>query len=126
MLLILLFSCQKEKKSPVIGAWQAVPVLSNGWSGSNIKMWSENYCCYVGEYKKDTSVFKIYGGGPYKLDGTHAQETIVYNDNKSTIGQTYKMIYELKGDTLYQFYPVDDNWKYDPKTCNIDKYVRIK
>lgn len=126
LILVICLSSSGQKKSPVIGVWKSTMIPTNGWSGSNIKMWTETYCTYVGEFRKDTMIYNVFGGGPYILNGTRCEETIEYNQNKNSIGHTYKMIYEIKGDTLYQYYPVNDNWEYDIKTCNIDKYVRIK
>jgi len=120
-------TCVQEKKSPVVGVWQGVNTSDpQGWKGSHIKMWTDTYCAYLGEYKKDTMIYTIYGGGPYTLEGTHAIETILYNQNKGAIGMKSKMLYIIKGDTLTQMYPADDNWKVDSAKCNIDKYVRIK
>jgi hypothetical protein len=129
-LLVLFFvviSCSNQKKSPIEGVWQGVNTGDmQGWSGSVIKMWTNTYCAYLGEFKKDTMVYNVYGGGPYTLEGTHAVETILYNQNKQAIGMKAKMLYIIKGDTLIQMYPADDNWKVDSAKCNIEKYVRIK
>lgn len=97
-----------------------------GWHGTVIKMWVDGYCSYLGEFRKDTAIYNIYGGGPYTLDGTHALETILLNQNKEAIGTKAKMLYIIKGDTLIQMYPADDNWNVDTTKCNIDKFVRVK
>lgn len=125
-LMLAVIACTQEKKSPIVGTWQGVVENTDGWTGSVIKMWTDNYCAYLGEFKKDTMVFSIYGGGPYTLEGTHSVETILYNTDKSTIGKTANMIIEIHGDTLIQKYPADDNWRIDTATCNTDVYVRIK
>jgi hypothetical protein len=125
-LVLAVIACSQEKKSPIVGTWQGVAETTDGWTGSHIKMWTENYCAYLGEYRKDTMVFTFYGGGPYTLEGTHSVETIVYNTDKNTIGKTANMIIEIHGDTLIQKYPADENWQIDSATCNTDIYVRIK
>ena len=126
MLVFVSCSLAPEKKSPVIGVWKSTPPEYHGWKGSTVKIWTATYCTYVGEFRKDTVIYNVFGGGPYKIDGTHVEETISYNMDKNTIGKTFKMVYVVKGDTLFQYYPADENWKYDTKTCNIDKYVRIE
>jgi len=127
VIICALIACSKEKKPAIEGVWQGVITSEpQGWKGSHIKMWTDTYCAYLGEYKKDTMIYTFYGGGPYTLDGTHAVETILYNTDKKAIGAKSNMLYIIKGDTLIQMYPADNNWKVDSATCNIDKYVRIK
>lgn len=127
LLIIAISACVQEKKSLIVGVWQGVNTGDpQGWTGSHIKMWTDTYCAYLGEYKKDTAVVTWFGGGPYTLEGTHAIETILYNQNKGAIGTKAKMLYIIKGDTLIQMYPANENWKVDSATCNIEKYVRVK
>lgn len=126
LFLVMLCALSPAKKSPVEGVWRCTPPEMNGWKGSTIKIWTKTYTSYVGEFRKDTVRFNIYGGGPYTLSGTHAVETIEFNMNRQAIGYKARMIYELRGDTLYQYYPADENWNYDLKSCNIDKYVRVE
>jgi hypothetical protein len=33
---------------------------------------------------------------------------------------------EIKGDTLYQTYPVNDNWQIDKNEYTLEKYVRLQ
>ena len=134
---VCLLGSAQEKKTPVVGAWnlafaqvieggKIVGIFPGDFKGSNVKIWSENYCLYVGLFKQDTATINNYGGGPYKLEGTHCEETILYHANKNAVGHTTRMLYEMKGDTLIQTYPVDQNWKINPSSYRVEKYVRIK
>ena len=97
------------------------------YSGSDMKMWSKDHFVFVGLFKNDTTTRNNYGGGTYKLKGNRYEEYILYHANKVAVGKNVKMILELKNDTLFQTYPVDENGKIDSVSYYyIEKYVRLK
>jgi hypothetical protein len=135
----LILSCTqlKEVKSPIEGAWQVVSwqriagdtlnwKLGVDYTGAEIKIWSGNYFNFVGCYTRqgDTTAIDNYGGGTYKLDGTHCEESYLYFVAKSMVGTTQKLLLEIKNDTLIQTWPCDDNWQIDKSNYNIQKLVR--
>jgi hypothetical protein len=134
LILILGFTTSPK---PIEGAWNLVyaQTIDGGkqvWrfpgnsTGSDLKMWTGNHFTFVGRFKTDTTYNDNYGGGTYTLEGTHYLETILYHTITSAVGTKIKMLIEIKGDSLIQTYPVDDNWKVDKNKYNIEKYVRLK
>ena len=128
---------QKEMKSPIEGAWQVVSwqriagdslmwKLGVDYTGTEMKIWSGNYFSFVGCYnrQKDTTVIDNYGGGTFKLDGTHCEESYLYFGEKSMVGTSQKLLLEIKNDTLIQTWPCDGNWQIDESNCNIQKLTR--
>lgn len=126
------------QKSPTIeGAWKLVSVKSvdgtsiavfpGDWSGSQMKMWSKDHFAFVGYYKnnKDTIIYDSYGGGTYTLKGNRYDETILYHTDKKIVGQTIKMVIEIKNDSLFQTWPVDNNGKINPTSYTVEKYVKF-
>ena len=132
-----ILSCtqQKEVKSQNEGAWQVISwqiiagdtlnaILGKTFTGTEIKIWSETCFNFVGLYKLDTAAYDNYGGGTYKLDGTHYEESYLYFSEKSMVGTSQKLILEIKNDTLIQTWPCDNNWQIDKSNYNIQKLVR--
>jgi hypothetical protein len=112
---------QTIAKDSVVGRYIGKDVI-----GSQIKIWSKEYFSFVGRFKTKSKVIDNYGGGTYTLEGSQYIETILYHINKQWIGTHPKMLIEIKGDTLYQTWPVGDNWKVDKSNYTIEKYVRLK
>jgi hypothetical protein len=134
---LIIGSCTQQLSKLPQGAWQLVQsqrVINDSivnmfpvkYSGSDIKMWSERNFLVVGQLKMDTTLIDNYVGGTYKLDGKKYEESILYHVNKKVIGQTVKMLLELKNDTLIQTYPVDDNGIPFKGSYYIEKYIRLK
>jgi hypothetical protein len=133
---LIIGSCTQQKRSPVEGAWKLI--FSQNIKGdsvlfkfpgtftmSDIKMWSKGYVLYVGRYKRDTTFMDGYGGGPYKLDGNRYEETIQFFSVQSYVGQTVKMLLEIRNDTLIQTWPADDNGKINKSNFRQEKYIRL-
>jgi hypothetical protein len=72
----------------------------------------------------DTATYDNYGGGTYKLDGTHCEESYLYFGEKSMVGTSQKLLLEIKNDTLIQTWPCDNNWQINKSNYNIQKLVR--
>ena len=96
------------------------------YTGSDMKIWAKNYFIFVGRYKRDTTFTDNYGGGTYTLDGNRYQETILYHSIAEWVGNKPKMLLDVKGDSLIQTWPADDNWQINKSNYRIEKYVRLK
>jgi hypothetical protein len=126
-----------QQKSTILqGAWQTVSIqeidrdsviwkIPGDISGNEMKIWSKNHFLFVGRYKEDSLFTDDYGGGIYKLDGNHYEETLLYHSDPKTVGSTLKMLLESKQDTLIQIYPFDENWQIKSKHWVL-KYIRIE
>jgi len=140
MILLIILGCsQKESNpsNPIEGAWQVVSwqnlagdslvwELGVDYIGTEMKIWSKSHFAFSGRYQQDTTFIDNYGGGTYKLDGTHSEENILYFSNQSGVGTTIKLLYDLKNDTLIQTWPVDENWQVDKSNYNIQKLIRLE
>jgi len=136
---IIFLSCNPNEKQhrKIAGAWSLVYYKSfakdtvigvyvgKNVNGSQIKVWSDEHFVFVGRFKVNDKQSDNYGGGTYTLQGSQYTETIDYHINKQWIGKQYKMLIEIKGDTLMQYWPVNDMWKIDKSNYTIEKYVRI-
>ena len=137
----LILSCtqQEKAKSPIEGAWQVVSwqhiagdtlMMEMGvdYTGTEIKIWSGNYFNFVGCYTRlqDTTIVDNYGGGTYKLDGTHCEESYLYFGAKSMVGTSQKLLLEIRNDTLIQTWPCDDSWQIDKSNYQIQKLIRTE
>jgi len=95
-------------------------------SGSQIKIWSNGYVAFAGQFKLDTTITDSYGAATYKIEGNKYEESILYHDYTAPTGITAKILIEVWNDTLIQTYSVGDDWKINENTCCIEKYVRLK
>jgi hypothetical protein len=121
----------------LIGAWNyvygdaifhgdsVVNLVPGKLTGSDIKIWSEKYCSYIGRFKIDTTFMDHYGGGSYTLDGNNYEEQVLWHYNPTSVGNKVKMLMELKNDTLIQTFPVDENGKGNKNLYYVQKYVRL-
>jgi hypothetical protein len=140
-LLVILFiiqsGCTQPQIRPHEGAWNLVyletvnsdtttNVFPGDLTGSDMKLWAKDHFAFVGRFQwNEDTTFNNWGGGTYTLEGTHYQELIEYHVNANWLGDTPKMLLEMKGDTLIQAYPVDDKWQIDKSNYTIEKYVRF-
>jgi hypothetical protein len=134
--LTVLFTIQgtsQEKKLPLEGAWEMVYSSYGAFvmipgpqtKGSQIKIWSKEYFLFVGHTEMGTNIEENYGGGTYKLNGNRYEENLLYFPNKSQVGQTVRLLLEIRNDTLIQKWPADENWDL-AKQYRTEKYVRLK
>jgi hypothetical protein len=134
---LIIGSCGQEKKSPIEGAWKVVTwqnmngdtlkwKLGVDYIGTEMKIWSEKHFAFAGRYKHDTTFVDNCGGGSYKLDGTHYEESFLYFPVQSSVGTTARLLLEIKNDTLIQTWPVDENWKVIKTNYNIQKLIRFE
>ena len=140
MISFLIFSCSPNEKQhrKIDGAWSLVyyktvakdtvvgRYVGKDVIGSQVKVWSQNHFVFVGRFKVGTKEMDNYGGGTYTLQGSQYIETILYHKNHQWVGTQPKMLIEIKKDTLYQTWPVNDMWQIDKSNYTIEKYVRLK
>jgi len=140
MISIIVLSCNPNEKQHrnIDGAWSLVyyktiskdtvigRYIGKDVIGSQLKMWSQGHFVFSGRFKVGTKEVDNYGGGTYTLEGSQYIETILYHKNKQWLGTQPKMFVEIKGDTLYQTWPVNDLWQINKNDYTIEKYVRLK
>jgi hypothetical protein len=130
-------SCSQKESSKVEGAWKLVhsqtftgdSTFVNFPGKSDIdmtKIWTENHWMFVARVKTDTVVKDEYGMGTYTLEGNKYEESIKILEYKGWEGKTIKMTMEMKNDTLFQTYPVDDKGRMETEWACVEKYVRVK
>ncbi|MBN1819176.1 MAG: nuclear transport factor 2 family protein [Prolixibacteraceae bacterium] len=124
------------QRPEIIGNWNMVEVKNvndgvisssspNDFDGKQIKIWTNSHFSFSGDYVLDGVKMDYYGGGTYTLNGNNYTENIDYHARKSIVGTSIKMQLEIKGDTLIQTYPVDDNGYIDQNNYSVEKYVRL-
>lgn len=140
MISLVILSCSPNEKQhrKIDGAWSLVSYstvakdtvvgryIGKDVIGSQIKVWSQGHFVFVGRFKVGAQFQDNYGGGTYTLIGKQYIETILYHKNKSWVGSMPKMLLEIKRDTLYQTWPVNDKWEIDKYDYTVEKYVRLK
>lgn len=139
MISIIVLSCSPNEKQhrKIDGAWSLVYYQSIAKDsvigryvgkdviGSQLKVWSQGHFAFVGRFKVGSNEIDNYGGGTYTLEGSQYIETILYHINKQWMGTQPKMLMEIKGDTLYQTWPVNDMWQIDKSNYTLEKYVKL-
>lgn len=132
---LILCSFTVQKSPDIQGAWKLVAtkyidgnkeIVTSMADLSQLKMWTNDHFAFMGTYKKGKKVRDNYGAGSYMLNGKLYNETITYHVDKKLIGQTIRMIIELKGDTLVQTWPADENGNVNPLSYVEEKYVKIR
>lgn len=137
LFLLVISGCNQKPANPVVGAWDlfyAKQVISDtttaifpgDYQGSQVKMWSDNYWMFVGEFAQDTVTEKGFGGGSYTLEGLVYKETIKYHSSDDYMGRTLRMRIVVKNDTLIQVWPANETGEIDKSNYTSEKYVRVK
>lgn len=137
MIAMIIGGCTREKSSEIEGAWKVVSwqnismdtikwELGKDYTGSEMKIWSKDHFVFAGRYKQDTTYIDNGGGGSYKINDTHYEETYLYFPDQKIVGTSQKLLLEIKNDTLIQTWPVDDNWQVIKSNYNIQKLIRLR
>lgn len=133
---LMIAGCSAGKTSPLEGAWElayeyeiagdnVTTIFPGVYTGSEMKMWSESHFCFIGLFEQDTVRTDNYGGGTYTLEGTRYEETVEYHSAPEYLGRVVRLYLEIKGDTLVQVWPVDDDGRPVPGTHFMEKWVRL-
>jgi hypothetical protein len=140
MILLIVVCCSPNEKQhrKIDGAWSLVSYLTVSKDtvvgryigkdviGSQIKVWTQEHFVFVGRFIVRDKAVDNYGGGTYTLEGSQYIETIQYHKNHQWVNSQPRMLVEIKGDTLYQTWPVNDNWQVNKYDYTVEKYVKIK
>jgi len=130
---IMLCSFSGQESPDIQGAWKFVSskavegnkvFLSSVTDHSQLKMWTNDHFAFMGTFKSGKKVIDNYGSGTYTLNGNQYNETIIYHVDKKLTGTTIRMIIEIKGDTLIQTWPVNDEGNINPASYAQEKYIR--
>lgn len=141
--IFIIAGCTTKKKESIEGVWQMVSakwIDDSGYlsddptvyyvpediQGGAIKAWLDGYVIVAGTMKLDSIDLPSYVAATYTLDGNKYAETIIYHDWTASPGTVVNMIVEIKGDTLIQKFPVDENWNLNENAYMWEKYVRLK
>jgi hypothetical protein len=138
--LLILFGCTAPQETapdnPLVGAWQMISrqtfsgdtlqmELGKDFTASEMKIWSESHYAFIGRYQMDTTSMDNGGGGSYRIEGTHYEEMVEYFPYQGVVGTTVRILLEIKGDTLIQTWPADENWEITADQYNIMKMIRL-
>lgn len=126
---------KQDNPTPMEGTWKLVKIIvwdddkkftsPGDFDMSQLKTWSKEYFTFVGHYSEGKKSTDAYGSGTYKLEGNHYEEDLITYNKKQQPQTHYKMLLEIKGDTLTQRWPVDDKWKLVEKH-SMEQYVRVR
>ena len=133
--LILVVFCLVAFQPPVKkleGTWKMVSFKSvnNGsisyYQGEQLKTWTKNHVLFVGKFHFNGEERYNYGSATYSIDGTHYTENFFHMVSGANEGKAVKVLLEIKGDTLYQTFPINEDWTYDKNNYRLEKYVRAE
>lgn len=114
------------------GTWRMVSykVVNSGESnylnGEQLKTWTKNHVLFVGKFHVNGEDRYNYGSATYTIDGTHYTENFIHMAGGENEGKAVKVLLEIKGDTLFQTFPIKDDWTYDKNNYRQEKYVRAE
>jgi hypothetical protein len=134
---LIIAACSRQDNKSLMGAWLMVQMqrvdggkvtnyFSDRYKVNQIKMWSENHFIFVGKYEVDTLTSYRFGDGTYSLKGNLYVEDILYHFDKSYEKKKNKIWLEIRNDTLFHTFPVNDNGRPVQAIYWIEKYVRLK
>lgn len=140
VILLIINGCSPNEKQhrKIDGAWSLVSYLTVSKDtvvgryvgkdviGSQIKVWSQNHFVFVGRFIVSDVAKDNYGGGTYTLEGSQYIETILYHKNHQWVNSQPRMLLEIKGDTLYQIWPVNAQWQINKFDYTVEKYVKLR
>jgi len=125
----------KTEKTNLNGTWKIVSqeYIRNGVktidvkneNNSGLKTWSDKYYMFVSSSINGNMISNTFGGGRYELTGSEYTEYCDYHVAPNYRGRILRLYLEIKGDTLMQVYPCDENYNFDINNCSIEKYVRV-
>lgn len=129
--LCVLFAFQPSEKK-MEGTWKMLSykVVNNGKTaylvGSQLKTWTKNHVLFVGKFHVNGEDRYNYGSATYSIDETHYTENFIHMVSGANEGKAVKVLLEIKGDTLYQTFPIKDDWSFDKNNYRQEKYVRAE
>lgn len=133
--LIFIVFCIMAFQPPVKkiqGTWRMISykVVDDGAArylqGEQLKTWTKNHVLFVGKFHVNGEDRYNYGSATYSISGTHYTENFIHMVSGANEGKAVKVLLEIKGDTLYQTFPIKDDWTYDKNNYRQEKYVRAE
>jgi hypothetical protein len=136
LICFLVAGCAKISRNDLLGAWKMVQMqrvdagrltnyFSENYTVNQTKMWSESTFMFVGKYEIDTATSYRFGVGTYTLNGNIYVEDIKYHFEESYEGNTNRIWLDIRKDTLWHIFPVDERGNPDQTRHWIEKYVRV-
>ncbi len=134
LIFLLVGSCTvEEERPPLEGAWN---LIHSEWpshsmtfpdqiTGSSIKFFCKEHFAFAGRLMVDDVPMNYLGGGRYTLEGDRYSEMFDYHRSEEVIGTTTRILMDIRGDTLIQRWPVNENWELDD-LHHKQIYVRMK
>jgi hypothetical protein len=127
----------QENKSPIDGVYKlayeyevkgdhSTMIYPDENQGSELKIWSEGTFTLVGVFVKDTSYTDNFGAGTFTLNGNRYEETVLFHSAPQYMGEVVKLRLEMEGDTITQWWPVDENTEPIKSHYYIEKWVRLQ
>ena len=127
----------QEKKSLIDGVYklayeyevsgdQSSLIYPDENQGSELKIWSEGTFTLVGVFVKDSNYTDNFGAGTFTLEGNKYEETVLFHSAPQYMGEVVKLRLEMKGDTITQWWPVDDNCEPIKSHYYMEKWVRLQ
>ena len=92
--------------------------------GIEIKMWAGDRWALAGVFVEDSVLTDVFAGGKFTIDGTDYREIVEFHSAPEYLGQTVKLFLEIKGDTLTQYWPVDEPGEPIKSHYYMEKWVR--
>lgn len=132
---LLLWSCSQEPVSPMEGAWklaleievrgdESTILYPGNTQGIETKLWSGDRWALVGVFVEDSVLTDVFAGGKFTIEGNDYREIVEYHSAPEYLGQTVKLYLEIKGDTLTQYWPVDEQGEPEKSLHYMEKWVR--
>ena len=130
---LLIGSCAaEEERPPLEGAWNLVysewpghnMTFPDQITGSSIKFFCKEHFAFAGRLFVDDVPMNYLGGGRYTLEGNRYSEMFDYHRSEDVIGTTTRILLEIRGDTLIQRWPANNDWELD-EMHHMQKYVRM-
>ena len=141
LLLLVLFlgyeAWSQEKKSPIDGVYKlayeyevtdanSTLIYPDENQGSELKIWSEGTFTLVGVFVKGSDYTDNFGAGTFTLEGNRYEETVLFHSAPQYMGEVVKLRLEMKGDTITQWWPVDDNCEPIKSHYYMEKWVKLQ
>lgn len=125
------------KKSPIDGVYKlafeyevkgdhSALIYPDENQGSELKIWSEGTFTLVGVFVQGTTYTDNFGAGTFTLEGTRYEETVLFHSAPQYMGQVVKLRLEMEGDTITQWWPVDESGEPIKSHYYIEKWVRLQ
>jgi hypothetical protein len=119
-------------KAEIEGVWRIVSATGTEgelfpahYRGHQIKIWTEGYFAFIGQFSRDTLTEQNFGWGTYTIRGDRYEELIREHVDPGLIGTSIRMTLMVRNDTLIQMWPANENWEMPP-IYSMEKYVRVE